>query len=92
MISSLTSNTAGRREYTVCSTLSELCVCVFKCVLLVYLQRLEEAKGAQTSAAGHQTEGGIVKHLLVVVPAETQQTVRGFSLDVFKRNMPTKSD
>lgn len=42
------------------------------CVLLVYLQRLEEAKGAQSSAAGHQTEGGVVEHLLVVIPAETQ--------------------
>lgn len=37
-----------------------------------YLQRLEEAKGAQSPAAGHQTEGGVVEHLLVVVPAETQ--------------------
>lgn len=44
------------------------------CVFLVYLQRLEEAKGAQSSAPGHQTEGGVVEHLLVVIPAETQHT------------------
>lgn len=40
-------------------------------MLLVYLQRLKEAEGAQPSAAGHQTESGIVEHLLVVVPAGT---------------------
>lgn len=44
---------------------------LWMCVLLVYLQRLEEAEGAQPSAAGHQTESGIVEHLLVVVPAGT---------------------
>lgn len=44
-------------------------------MLPVYLQRLEEAKGAQSSAAGHQTEGGVVEHLLVVVPTETQHRV-----------------
>lgn len=40
-------------------------------MLLVYLQRFKEAEGAQPSAAGHQTESGIVEHLLVVVPAGT---------------------
>lgn len=40
----------------------------------VYLQRLQETKGAQSSAPRHQTEGGVVEHLLVVVPAQTQQT------------------
>ncbi len=48
-----------------------VCVCVCVCAFLVYLQRLEEAKGAQSSATGHQTEGWVVEHLLVVIPAET---------------------
>ena len=41
------------------------------CVPLDYLQRLEEAKGAQSSAAGHQTEGGVVEHFFVVISVET---------------------
>lgn len=47
--------------------------------VFVYLQRLEEAKGAQSSAARHQAEGGVVEHLLVVVPAETQHKCDEFT-------------
>lgn len=48
------------------------CVCasLFLCSFVFYLQRLEEPKGAQTSAAGHQAEGGVVEHLLVVISAK----------------------
>lgn len=46
------------------------------CVRSVYLQRLEEAEGAQSPAAGHQAEGGVVEHLLVVVPAHRDTRVR----------------
>lgn len=33
-----------------------------------YLQRLQEAEGAQAPAAGHDAEGGVVQQLLVVEP------------------------
>ena len=62
---------AGGLEFATDALLSQNGV--FVCVLFVYLQRLEEAKRAQPPATRHQTEGGIVEHLLVVVPAKTQQ-------------------
>ena len=43
--------------------------------LFFYLQSLEEAKRTQPSAPGHQTEGGVVQHLFVVVPAQKQQSL-----------------
>lgn len=39
----------------------------------LYLQGLEEAKGAQTSTSRHQTEGGVVEELLVIKPSKERK-------------------
>lgn len=39
-------------------------------VTRLYLQGLEEAKGAQTSTSRHQAEGGVVEELLVIKPSK----------------------